>query len=339
MTNTFHKQTVSSFAAAWRGDDGAVRATVPDATMCREPRHTRDLATWTEDGGFGTVMRCRNCEGCRNYDRLILRRRLAAHFENWEGNLWLVEARIRTPGRGARSGLSSLIRRLRGYMGFIRQGLAGYALIVASHKRPRCASSSAARWSLRVTRISAARRVAAWRKSTRGMRIERSEYGEWTNRFYIRGLKKLSSQNFVNSTRGGLRKSRAGLPGSVRAVREDSYLVPSKRVHFLEFMAAQKTRRSEAVRRYPVRSPAPRGAVSGVLPRVAHTPAPNGAKGEPSTCGAERILKQSAGVRTALKDTPDLSQGGRDAGSRLKGAEFAAKWLERMLAKHRREGP
>src|SRR5690242_17347735 len=142
--------SVSSFAAAWRGSDGDVVATVPDATMCREPRHPRDLASWTEDGGFGAAMRCRNCEGCRNYDRLILRRRLAAHFENWEGNLWLVEAERKTKSRGGDDGRLSLMRNLAGCMGFIRQGKDGFALIVGNRRKPKCASSSASPFSMRV---------------------------------------------------------------------------------------------------------------------------------------------------------------------------------------------
>ena len=70
----------SAFAATWRDESGRTVATVYGGTACRAPRQPRDLAAATDDGGFESILRCRNCEGCRKYEELELRRRLASEI-------------------------------------------------------------------------------------------------------------------------------------------------------------------------------------------------------------------------------------------------------------------
>jgi hypothetical protein len=348
-------------AATWRDETGRTVATVYGATECRKPRNPRDLAARTEDGGYETIMRCRDCDGCRKYEELVLRRELAETYKGVTDELWIlfVEA---DPGEHSR--LGARIRR--GSAGawepcLYRLGPQMFAL-VAKGERPalqRLRALRARTW--RLVPVGRGRKPRDFRALTRGLMVEREHYGAWANRFYHRDRARLPRETFIVERQGGIRKRHPDAKGGVRAWRRGLSLYPSLVTQGSELMALLLRRDGDLNGRkcthekcpperchyahrapaatLPVKSGARVSAPSSSLnDRISELPPAHGVQREVAT-GATRPMKHSGGVPPNPKTYINSVNGGRAAGSLTPGNAFSEAWLARMRKIAAARGP
>lgn len=348
-------------AATWRDESGRTVATVYGETACLNPRLPRDLAAATEDGGFESILRCRNCAGCRKYDALQLRRRLAEHYKGVtdEISVVIVEAPQVDHCR-----LASRVRRnkfVRFEPGLYRLGDASFALVARGERPPldRVRALHGRTW--RVEKIGRRRNGRAFRVLTRGMLVERSAYGQWSNRFYHVGLARPDSERFDIERRGGIRKRHPEARGGMRAWRGGLTLYPSLTTQGAELVALLLNRDGDLNGRkcthekcpperchYAHRAPAATSIVkSGGAKAPPLTPpmtgfrdraSAHGVQGEPAT-GNPIPMKHSDALPRNPKASINSVNGGRDAGSSQVGSGFEAGWLERMREIARKRSP
>jgi hypothetical protein len=341
-------------AATWRDADGRTVATVYGETACRAPRHPRDLAAATDDGGFESIMRCRDCDGCRKYEELLLRRRLAEHYKEVTDELWIVtiEAALEE-----QSGLCARVRRSRfGAFepGFYRLGVSSFAM-VARGERPELSRVRAlgAR-TIRVEKIGRARRPREFRALVRGQLVARGDYTSWKNRFYHRSLAQLPKETFVVERRGGIRKRhpeakygfrawRQGLTLEAPMLAKMSQIVgdfpafydqPSNRKCTHSRCPADRClyKGREADRQLPINQPARVSAPSySSMPGFPVAASPD-SESRSVTPRRPELASAGAAATFALKTNSNSITGGRDAGSLQVGN---AKWraqLERFAS-------
>jgi len=220
---------VNSRAATWRDHDGRVVKTTTDEFYCLNPRTPRDLAARTEDDEFEVVLRCRDCANCRRYEERQLRQELAETYKGVTDELWIVtvEADLSEHSR-----LAARIRRGRAGRfepALYRLGVSAFAL-VARGERPALQRVRALRArAYRVAPVGLGRKPRNFRALTRGMLVERTTYGAWSNRFYHRDRLRLPDVQFAIEKRGGIRKRHPEAKAGAVAWKRGVTLYPSIR--------------------------------------------------------------------------------------------------------------
>ncbi len=182
-------------------------------------------------------MRCRDCEGCRRYELLLLRRRLAAHYQEADVKIWLVIVECHLPNQ---TSLLARVRRSGGAdyePGFVRLGTSTVALI-ARGPRPRPRAPHILRsCGTRVKRVRAPSRMGSWRALRSSTMTARIEYGPQVKRWYIAGLAKLARETFIVERRGGIRKRHPDAKQGVLAWSSGFSLYPSLRAQGAHLLA------------------------------------------------------------------------------------------------------
>ena len=330
---------LSPYAASWRDGDGAVVASVYGGTACLAPRNPRSFAAETDDGRFATIMRCRDCDGCRRYEMLLLRRRLWEHFREFTGELWAitvissdqVEALLKLP--------FSLMRRLPNCAGMIRKGCRGLVLLAAGSLQTRAVLRSIPGLLVHAKRLALKRGGRAFADCVSGMMIPRSDYGRQVNRFYCRGLPALPRETFIVSKRGGIRKSHPEAKAGLRAWRAGLTLYASERTRVTEWLAAMRSWRSQRLEPSSTNR-APRGArrpsSSQATDRIAVAGSPSGNVSASPEHASRRRRRAATSFPT---DQTEISQAGRDASSQSELPLWAAGFVARMTELARKRGP
>ncbi len=225
------------FDAPLKNQAGDVVGAIWGGTVCWYPRKPSKFASIGQDGAESTL-RCRECPGCREFERIRLARdRLAAHYGKSRADLWVVEVCAaaavdsgRSPHlqRGEQSAalaerraIDRLALRLRlklrytdahhSLLGWSRAGAGAVRFLVSGEFAARtmrrlAAALGASRPAVRqVRRRRGAYTRRSFRRLTAGMLVARDEYGEQRNRFYFRGLPAAPApQRRQVSTRGGI---------------------------------------------------------------------------------------------------------------------------------------
>jgi len=232
--------------------------------MCLAAVQPRDFAASTEDGEYETTFRCRKCPGCRAYDALILRRRLAIYFDNIDAPVWLVEfsAEQRDP-----AGISAAVVRAGK-----REFLPGYILVDANRiakirvgSKPKALKLDRLKISQHKPRLIAhPDRKRAWKRAVRGMRRARSEIGDNRNRFYLPSMPQLPKTAFIKQLQGGIRKRHPEAKQGVRAWKQGLSLYPSEVQQGKEVLAALLARKSSRGNGFKLNARLPK-AISSLL--------------------------------------------------------------------------
>jgi hypothetical protein len=335
--------------------------TTSDATTCTAPRFPRDLAAATADGEFESILPCRNCDGCRRFDALILRRRLAEHYKGVTDELWMVviEAPLAEHAR-----LVARLRRERPDVfepALYRLGDTHVALVVRGQRPALERIRALGTRHARVDPIGQRRTGHAFRLLVRGMLVERSNYGQWANRFYHRGLAKLEKEEFTVERQGGIRKRHPEARGGMRAWRRGLTLYPNTVVQGQEILSGFIARDREQVvvgrERRRVRtskdaahSPAQVAAIFINQPPRASAASDSSMSGfweraagahagaALATTGAGRPVTPAA-VPSNPKTNSNSITGGRDAGSLTVGNAAWRATLERFSKLGQKRGP
>jgi hypothetical protein len=330
---------ISQYAATWRNVEQEIVATVYGGTACQAPRDPRSLAAITEDGGYEAVLRCRDCEGCRRYEKQLLQRRLAEHFRDWKGELWT----ITLTGRDHRAGLSKLIfshmLRYPSCVGMIRRGLSGLVFIATAKLRLHPVWLSTRGLRVTAKRLEPKKGGRAFADCASGLMTPRSEYGRQTNRWYIRGLKPLPNESFVVERKGGIRKRHPDAKQGLRAWRDGFTLYASQRTNVIEWLAAMRSWRSQRLEpSLPNRAPrgARRPSSSTGSDGVAAVPSPSSYTSDSPGAASGRRARAASSF---LRDQTEISQAGRDASSQSGLPAWAADFVARMTALAKKRGP
>lgn len=311
-------------SAAWRDGEGNTVATVWGGTACLNPRHPRDLSAATEDRGFEHVMRCRDCDGCRRYENLLLRRRLAEHFKSRRMPLWMIEFRVPLDSQAGFANRVSRTRLSTRPMGFYRLTGASFAVVV-SGKRPQNSALRGLSSSLaRIRRIARVSSLRSYRILAAGMLVPRAKWGRQVKRFYHRGLPQLPKETFYVERRGGIRKRHPEARQGHRAWRDGLTLYPSDRARFSEFIElVRRSSRHDSRNSFANRGARKRASFGGeVVDRG-------------DAAGRASVPAATAHLRTDL----DPSKSGRDASSRSEIPRWLADWEAKMVARARDRGP
>lgn len=221
-------KALSPYTAAFRDADYEPQQAVQTSTLCWDPTNSRDFAARTDDGEFESVFRCRKCAGCRNYENLVLRRRLAHRYGKERRPVWISEYQSETMPAGV---LSSRVARRRPRTfehGMLRTGPGSIAKIQIGSRPQRTKFPRGNIQAGRIYKITKPASVHAWRHVTRGMKLRRAELGEWQNRYYLVGLEPVKEQSFILELHGGLRKRHPEARADARAYRRGLVLYPSE---------------------------------------------------------------------------------------------------------------
>lgn len=192
--------------ARWLRDDGTERF-VPATTMCWFPRKPQRLRARRE--GFETVLRCGNCPGCREFERLVLQRRLVETYRSSSAASLTEISRSRSASWRSPAGdrprlfevtidcgreiIASMIRGIRRWRGveiekgFVRAG-ADSLVVLSREPYELVARLERRKVRVHVRPVGRLDRARSWRHVARGMIVPRSAYGENINRWYVRGL-------------------------------------------------------------------------------------------------------------------------------------------------------
>lgn len=197
----------AAFAATWRDDRGAVVGSTWGGTMCWWP--VKPWRIKIARDGFEHVIRCGECPGCLEFDRLRLAARLYAKYgiaptPKLANSGAACERRRQRAGRGAiqyfivriwaplerHAAIAHGLHRRRGLAlepGLWRLGASSFALL--SREKGfllRVLRSLGLRFRAEPLRLGRGRR--AFRSLTAGLLVSREIYGEQKNRWYARGL-------------------------------------------------------------------------------------------------------------------------------------------------------
>jgi hypothetical protein len=178
-------QAVSTARAAWRNPARQAVQWVDAATMCWWPRRPGYLRAANDD--FASILPCQQCPGCLERQRRLLAARLAAHYQNYAGDLYF--ARIRAPA-AVHARLSRHLHRRRQFEldpGFFRVGTQAFGVLGRDRAELETACRTLGR-PFRIWKLRLKRGRAAWRIVTAGLLVERAVYGEQVNRWYVRQL-------------------------------------------------------------------------------------------------------------------------------------------------------
>ena len=329
---------MSTYAAEWRDERGEVVARIAGSTECLDPVMPRHLAARTEDGFFETVLPCRKCVNCLRRADFQLRKRLVEHFKDSEATLWLVTVEATLERQSVLRARLSRTASCSASFGFFRVGAAGFALIVSGARPNLRAIRSSLSCTAKATRIRKPRVARAWRAAPAGMQISRSVYGEWTKRFYMRGLKPLRGEKFIIERRGGIRKRHPEAKAGFRAWRDGLTLYHSDLATVAEWMSVLAPARAAAASAYLVnRRRAQRAVPASAMAGFRDVAGAHGATGDPFTAGL-RLMKHAPATTSILRPRRALARRGRDAGSQLELPGFAAEFLARMRKLERDRG-
>ena len=330
---------ISQYAGTWRDANQDVVATVYGGTQCQAPRDPRSLAAVTADGGYEAILRCRDCEGCRRYEKLLLQRRLAEHFKDHEGELWALTLTGPVEFENPLKLPSSLTRWLPACVGMIRRGLHGLVLIVAGSRPPRRAPSSPPGWRLTVEKLMASRGARAFAKCASGLMIPREQYGRQTNRWYVRGLKPLPKETFIVQRQGGIRKRHPEAKGGLRAWRDGFTLYASQKTNVIEWLKAMRSWRSQRLDRSSLTRGRAGGAPSSASQATDKFAAPASPRDSSILPRGDQDSRRPVAASSLPRDQTEISQAGRDASSQSGLPTWAADFVARMTALARKRGP
>ena len=268
-------------AATFRDSDHRVVRTTWAGSMCLAPRRPSLLAAVSDDGRRAHGLPCGRCSGCMVFQRMRLARRLVNHYGKSEDQLWSVEVKC---AADFQQRLFRLVRRtamsceLRGW---VRLGRTGVALIVAASVNPGLAIRLATGCSSRCGRIVRPSRKRAWRAVTRGLLVDRHEYGEQVNRWYHRGLAPAERDAWTIAKRGGVRSRNSWARAGARATADGVALYAPE-----DWRPTLIPRRKGPLRR---RAFGPRSGVAAIADILQETFAGAGARGLPlNEAGAAR---------------------------------------------------
>jgi hypothetical protein len=204
MRTTTQTWSPSVRAALLRDRDGVVVGTTWGDTACWNPRRPGSFRAVDEADGREHIIRCRDCPGCREYEAYELERRLVAHYAEVRDELWCIIVHCPLELQAQLSASLHRRRHLTIEPGFYRLGTQSIAFIARGAK-PIVPRDVQERWESQVVRIKRSRGRRAWTIVTAGMRHHRADYGEWTNRFYHRGLARRDrGTRWAFSSRGGI---------------------------------------------------------------------------------------------------------------------------------------
>jgi hypothetical protein len=308
--------TSTSTLAKWTDGAGHTQEFTSAIFMCLAPLEPKNFAGVTEDGGFETTFRCRDCAGCRNYELLILRRRLVIYFEHIDKAVWCVE--FDAAGREPAS-ISAAIARLapeKFLPGFLPAGENRIAKLYVGRKPPKLELGRSQIRQHKPKQIARPRTSKAWKHPCRGMRRERAKIGANRNRYYLLGLPKLPSQGFLKMLQGGIRKRHPEARQGVRAWRRGFSLYPSEVQQGKEVLASLLAQISARGSRLTVNRRLPK-AIAPMLD----------------------FPENSTRAMTSGKRDTDRSVSGRGGAScptSLSGEWLA--WAEKMIEKARKSG-
>lgn len=332
------RHTINSHAAAWVDGDGNIDHVVLGSTSCERPRAPKHLAAATDDGFFEHVLRCRDCDGCRRYECLLLRRRLAEHFKSEVQPLWLV---IVQASIEKQSGLRAKLYRTRNscdWFGFFRLGQTGFALIARGARPTLYARGCFKSCAVKIIRLRTPARARAWRVASAGVLISRSTYGQNRNRFYVRGLARVKDETFAIMRAGGIRKRHPEAKGGMLAWRDGLVLMPSDRTRVASLLGVLRGGGGRSGATLTVNRQRPKAAVPGsVMTGFRDVARAHGVARDASTAVVTPV--KHARATTFLPDAGlnSIKYGG-DASSKHSLESFASDWLSRMLAKSRGAG-
>jgi hypothetical protein len=196
-------------AALLRDESGEIVGTTWGGTVCWFPRKPRQFAAVERESGDETILRCGFCAGCRELERQWLCQRLCEKYRHVGEDLWLiiVEAPQSLHGFISRSLLRR--RKLKLERALYRLGSSS-CVFLARGTKPSMSALRGFRFKVTVHRVPKSRGKRAWALLTAGMLKPRDEYGEWTNRYYHRGLPARPREfHFAVSTRGGISRRHA----------------------------------------------------------------------------------------------------------------------------------
>lgn len=206
-------------ALQFRDADGRVLGTTWGGTTCLNPRTPSKYAAVSEDGELEHLVRCRDCVGCREYERRELCKLLDTHYASQSEALWLVIVECPLLEQ---SWLAAQLHRVRGCEFepcFYRLGVEMFALIVVGRSPRLSACRTLTGYPATVNRVQRGRGKRAWNQLTWGMLTTRSTYGSHINRFYHRGIPKAERLKWNVRWRGGMRTRHRWLGRDAIAVR------------------------------------------------------------------------------------------------------------------------
>jgi hypothetical protein len=330
---------ISPYAASWREPDGNIASTIYGGTVCLSPVEPRSFAAASGDGRFESILPCRQCEGCRRYQMLTLRRRLVERYASCREKLWSLQVECSHLQR------RTLVRQLRrtmtlgAWLGYCLWDGGFVALIAGARPtRPRAwTTGTIGSWHARVVKGHA--RLRAWRNLTIGLLVSRDHYGEQVNRFYFRGLPHLPRETMQIEVKGGIRKRHPDSRDGVRAWRDGLTLYPSAVGYFREFLSRLRSASARASATLTINRPR-------ALARVSESDRPLKLVLQRSLPMRLRTLGKpvlhidgAAAPSTALRRPPISSIGGRDASSDRPLPRDLAEWVLKMQARHRAREP
>ena len=325
-------------AATFRKGDGEVVGTTWGGTWCWHPVNPAKYATESEDGGDVHVIRCRRCPGCMELDRRELADRLVLTFNKEVVDIWvgLLEVGLEVAPRAA----SQFGRIMSGakFWGWCRIGASRIAVIVAGRKPPVLARLLSIGRLVSLSRVRRTRKRRAWSTVTAGILYSRSVYGEQTNRWYMRGLKRVPRAKRVGLWRGRARQKNPELRQGVAGVRGGLMLCPpeSYRPPRLLKRAPRGGRRFAGVRGNvepigKVLADLPSMLASTTLAKYQLSPGRGAAVPKSPNFGRRE-------ARTAFEEQRSIPLTARYSSSRVDDRAEIDAWLARMAAKARARG-
>jgi hypothetical protein len=213
-------------AATFRDRDNHVVGTTWGGTWCWHPVNPAKYASESEDGTDAHLIRCRRCPGCMELDRRELAERLVLTFNKEEGNVWVVVIEVVLAEAGEAVRKFALTLSGAKSWGWCRIGASRIAVIVAGQKPRSRVRQPSIGCSVCWHRVLVKRKRRAWSMVTAGMLYSRDVYGEQTNRWYMRGLKRVPRAKRVGVWRGRARQKNPELQGGVAGVRDGIRLCP-----------------------------------------------------------------------------------------------------------------
>jgi hypothetical protein len=208
-------------ALTFRNVAGEILGSTWGGTTCLNPRTPSKYAAVDDDSGQEHEVRCRDCAGCREYERRELCIQLDTYFAAYGGDLWLIVVEAESEDQGHIRARLSRMKSLRDSMGFYRLGSKAFAFIVAGKQPHSRVLRTQTRLSVHIVKVRRSRGKRAWNPLTWGMLVPRVEYGPNLNRFYHRGLPRVERNKWNVRKRGGMRARNPWVGRGAIAVRGD----------------------------------------------------------------------------------------------------------------------
>lgn len=203
----------------FRDVDGRVLSTTWGGTTCLNPRPLSKYAAVSDDGEQEHAIRCRDCAGCREYERRELCKLLDTHYASQSEAIWLVI--VECP-LSMQTLLAARLHRVSGCAFepcFYRLGVEMFALTAVGRSPRPSALRTLNGYRVTVRRVQRGRGKRAWNLLTWGMLTPRAYLGRDLNRFYHRGIAKAERLKWNVRWRGGMRTRHPWLGRDAIAVR------------------------------------------------------------------------------------------------------------------------